>query len=512
MRPDFSRLTRLMRDISLATGLAILCGLYTPDAWADVAEYGISSNSHPTISQPLIAPPAIEIPAIPRIISTIDLTQESDDIWDRVRNGFAMPDLIDETVLVHQQWYLARPEYLRRMIERSRPYLHHIVSELELRGMPTELALLPMVESSYDPHAYSPANASGLWQFIPSTGKNYNLDQNWWIDERRDIVASTGAALDYLKTIYEMHGHWHLALASYNWGEGAVGRAIAKNIAKGLPTDYINLTMPPETRHYVPKLQALKNIFGNPTLLRSLSLPYLPNKPFFKRILTSSPIDIKLAAKLANMSLKEFLQLNPAHNRPVIKGESLLLPADRVDVFTENLERYNAPLQTWETYTLKAGDKLEKLAPRFGLPLEELKRINSLPPKVKAKPGQLLIVPNQFNRDTADSLRDWRAPKLPVVKPKPVRPVAANLKSKPALGAVKGSGQKNTATSKSPGKTSTAGSKSSKASPPIKPGKPSNPPTKASTVTNKAAGKAPAGKAAAPSKGNTTSKKESGLR
>lgn len=459
-----------------------LCALLTTAGHADDMTLTAPST---------LSPSAIEIPAIPRIISAIDLTQETDDIWDRVRNGFAMPDLIDETVLVHQQWYLARPAYLRRMIERSRPYIHHIVSELERRGMPTELALLPMVESSYDPHAYSPANASGLWQFIPSTGKNYKLDQNFWIDERRDIVASTGAALDYLQNIYEMHGHWHLALASYNWGEGAVGRAIAKNIAKGLPGDYINLTMPAETRHYVPKLQALKNIFGNPTLLRSLSLPHLPNKPFFQRILTSAPIDIKLAAKLANLPLKEFLQLNPAHNRPVIKSNSLLLPADRVDLFTENLERYNAPLQTWETYTLKPGDKLEKLAPRFGLPLAELKRINSLPAKVKPKPGQLLIVPNQFNRDTVDSLRDWREPKLPIEKPKPVPvvPVSKNP-GKPSPSGVKARGlAKNTAQNKPASKKTPANSKPSRSAPPAKSGKPAEKTQKPSTPPVKPAGK-----------------------
>jgi membrane-bound lytic murein transglycosylase D len=169
-----------------------------------------------------------EIKPPPELPISIDLTLRTTDLWERIRHGFAMTDLNSDLVLHYQQWYQNRPEALRRMIERSRPYLHHIIEELEIRGMPTELALLPMVESSFNPMAHSPAAASGLWQFIPATGKRFNLEQNWWQDQRRDVVASTSAALDYLQTIYDMHGDWHLALASYNWGEGAVKRAIEK--------------------------------------------------------------------------------------------------------------------------------------------------------------------------------------------------------------------------------------------------------------------------------------------
>ena len=179
------------------------------------------------------------------------------------------------------------------MVERSRPYLHHIVEELEARGMPTELALLPMVESSFNPNAYFAPTPRALWQFIPATGKRFNLEQNWWRDERRDIVASTNAALDYLQTIYDMHGDWHLALASYNWGEGAVKRAIVKNESRGLPTDYPSLNMPNETRHYVPKLQALKNIFGNAALISRLGLPFISNEPYFATLESPRPIDVK---------------------------------------------------------------------------------------------------------------------------------------------------------------------------------------------------------------------------
>ncbi|HSO08478.1 MAG TPA: transglycosylase SLT domain-containing protein, partial [Desulfoprunum sp.] len=275
-----------------------------------------------------------EVVAAPAVARSIDLTTQPDNIWDRIRLGFAMTNLNDDLTLHYQQWYQNHPDAMRRMVERSRPYMHHIVEELEARGMPTELALLPMVESSFNPMAYSGAHASGLWQFIPATGKRFNLEQNWWHDQRRDIVASTGAALEYLQTIYEMHGDWHLALASYNWGEGAVKRAIEKNQAKDLPTDYASLTMPKETRHYVPKLQALKNIFSNTTLVSQLGLPEVMNRPYFATVTTSRPMDVKAAARLANMRVDEFVALNPANNRPVMKADTpVVIPADRMATF-----------------------------------------------------------------------------------------------------------------------------------------------------------------------------------
>lgn len=337
-----------------------------------------------------------EIRQAPSTPPAVDLTVPTDDLWVRVRNGFSMPNLNDELVLKHQQYYQSRPEYLQRMVARSSRYMHHIVEELERRGMPTELALLPMVESSYNPMAYSSAHASGLWQFIPSTGKHFNLQQNWWHDQRRDIVASTSAALDYLQYVYELHGDWHLALASYNWGEGAVGRAIAKNEAKGLLTDYSSLTMPPETRNYVPKLQALKNIFSNPWLVAELKLPPVPNEPYFRTVVTSSPIDIKLAAQFSGMKTEEFAALNPAHNRPVIPAETaLVIPADRVDTFNAEVAAHDAPLSNWQTYELQSGEKLEDVAPRFGISLADLRRINGLDRKARITSGQTLLVPGE---------------------------------------------------------------------------------------------------------------------
>lgn len=337
-----------------------------------------------------------QLPPIP----TIDLTAQPDDLWQRLRNGFSMPDLDSPLVADRQAWYLNRPDLLRRVVERSRRYLFHIVGELEKRGMPTELALLPIVESSFNPLAYSRAKALGMWQFIPATGKSYNLQQNWWLDQRRDIVASTSAALDYLQNIYEMHGDWHLALASYNWGENAVARAVAKNKARGLHTDYQHLTMPGETRYYVPKLQAIKNIIAQPQLF-GFRLEPIPNKPYFGTVDINEAVDIATAAKLAETPLDEFIALNPAYHRPVIPGESkslLVIPAEKMDTFLANVARYEAqdkPLSAWLTHRLLKGEKLDAVASRYGISGSRLRQLNGITARTKVLPGLTLLVPGK---------------------------------------------------------------------------------------------------------------------
>lgn len=341
------------------------------------------------------SPGAKEVKDSLRAIPTIDLTAVPPDLWDRIRTGFSMPNLSSPEVQDRQIWYASQPSYVKRMVERSKRYLYYIVEELEKRGMPTELALLPMVESAFNPMAYSRSHASGLWQFIPSTGKNYNLQQNYWYDGRRDIVASTSAALDYLQFLYEMHGDWHLALASYNWGENAVARAIEKNRAKGLPTDYLSLTMPTETRYYVPKLQALKNIIANPHSF-GVDLEPVPNTPYFVTVEKTRDMDVRLAAKLADMPLAEFLALNPGHNRPVIVANgtpALVLPADRAKVFLANLEGHDQPLVSWNMYTLRPGDKLDHIAGRSGISLARLKEVNGIGRRTKVGPGYQLMLP-----------------------------------------------------------------------------------------------------------------------
>ena len=365
----------------------------------------------------------VEVPDTADKLKPVDLASDTDDLFQRIRQGFSMPDINNDLVLYHQQWYLNRPDYLRRMVERSSRYMHFIVEELEKRGMPMELALLPMVESAYNPMAYSRSNASGLWQFIPATGKRYNLEQDWWRDDRRDIVASTSAALDYLQTIYELHGDWQLALASYNWGEGAVGRAIAKNKAQGLPTDYESLSMPNETKNYVPKLQALKNIFRNTTVLAELGLPKIINRPFFATVTKDADIDVKVAAKLAEMPVDEFVALNPSHNRPVIKSQTpLVIPAEKLETFMSNLEEHessNKPLSLWQTYTLKRGEKLEKVAPRFGISVANLKAINGIQTRAKLSPGLTLLVPKigAETQQNVAALPNLPQPATPAVEP-----------------------------------------------------------------------------------------------
>lgn len=334
----------------------------------------------------------------------IDLTRQPDDLWQRIRLGFGIPDLESPLVLQRQASYAANPAQLRINFERARRYLHHIVEEIERRNMPTELALLPMVESSYNPMALSSARAAGLWQFVPSTGRQYNLQQNWWYDGRRDIVASTSAALDYLQKLYEMYGDWYLALASYNWGEGSVGRAIEKNRAAGLPTDYLSLPMPDETRNYVPKLQAIKNIVLDPGAF-GLVLDPIENRPYFVTVTLSRDIDLDVAAQLAEMPLDELRRLNPAHNRPMIESSvapTLVLPADRAERFARNLATTNKPLSSWSTYTARAGDKLPRVAAAYGIAADRLAALNGLPVKARLAPGQTLLVPARGGRSDGD--------------------------------------------------------------------------------------------------------------
>ncbi|MDR2239155.1 MAG: transglycosylase SLT domain-containing protein [Zoogloeaceae bacterium] len=409
-------------DAALQPSLQLSWPDHAPDRAPDRVPDSVPDN---TANQAPDRVPTVELETDPPPVATIDLTLPEDDLWARIRNGFGMPDLDSPLVQQQQAWYLARPAYLQRVVERSRRYMHYIVEELEKRGMPTELALLPIVESAYNPMAYSRAHASGMWQFIPATGKTYRLDQNWWMDERRDIIASTGAALEYLQSIYDMHGDWHLALASYNWGEHAVARAIEKNKAKGLPTDYPSLSMPKETQGYVPKLQALKNIIAQPELF-NIRLDPIPNKPYFETVEVPAHMDVAIAARLAEMTMEEFLALNPAFNRPVIPadkhGVNIVLPAEKIDIFLANLEAHDKPLTNWQAYTIKKGETLEAVAKKHGLSVARLKQVNGINRKMRIRPGHTLLVPAKSGAtDTAaDNLLSVNLPVVtPTVKPAP---------------------------------------------------------------------------------------------
>jgi len=339
---------------------------------------------------------------------------ESIDLWQRIKNGYAMPNSTSSLVANHENWYSSRPDYIRRMVERSQRYLFHIVEEVEKRGMPTEIALLPMIESAYNPQAYSTSRASGIWQFIPSTGKHFGLKQDWWVDNRRNVTIATDAALTYLQKLYGMFGSWDLALAAYNAGEGTVGRAIERNRRLGLPTDYESLNLPPETRNYVPKLQAIKNLMTNPGKY-GLKIQTIENTAYFTKVSAPNQIDAHLAAKLAEISDDEFLALNPSNNRPVItnNGEKhdLLLPILSAQTFRDNLARYNQPLVSWKTYFAKRGERMESIASKFGIQLSKLRNINNLPAQNKIKKSSTILVPNgnkaDFNPNTLKHDSDY---------------------------------------------------------------------------------------------------------
>ena len=330
------------------------------------------------------------------------------DIWERIRRGFAMPDLQTDLVREREQWYAARPDSMLRMTERSRRYIFHIVEELERRNMPTELALLPFIESAFNPEAVSSAKAAGMWQFMPATGRYFDLKQNLFRDERRDVLESTRAALDYLQKLYGMFGDWHLALAAYNWGEGSVNRALARNRARGLPLNYTDLQMPHETRHYVPKLQAIKNIVAQPQLF-NVQLPLIHNHPFFKTVSIERDIDVSVAARLAQVSLEDFKALNPQMNRPVILAAGtpqILLPWDNAAIFEQNLQRHaDQPLATWTAWIAPRTLSVEEAARQVGTPAAVLRSVNNIPQGMKLKSGSTLLVHRKGDLDNDVSQR-----------------------------------------------------------------------------------------------------------
>lgn len=333
------------------------------------------------------------------------------DLWERIRRGFAMPNLSSDLVADREQWYTTRPDYIFRMTERSRKYLFHIVEELELRNMPSELALLPFVESAFNPQAVSSAKAAGMWQFMPATGRHFELKQNAFRDDRRDVLASTRAALDYLQKLHGMFGDWHLALAAYNWGQGSVGRAIAKNKKDNLGTGYLDLSMPNETRYYVPKLQAVKNIVAAPQTFNS-SLPLIENHPFFQTVTITRDIDVAVAAKLAEVSVDDFKALNPSVNRPVILAAGIpqiLLPWDQAAIFQRNLNKSNGTqLASWTVWVAPSTMRTADAAKKVGMSESELRDANNIPPRVMIQAGSALLVPrgNRIERDVAVHVAD----------------------------------------------------------------------------------------------------------
>ncbi len=332
------------------------------------------------------------------------------NLWTRIRNGFALKDdQNDPRVTSQLMWYSQRPQYVDRMVERSKRYLYHILGEVEKRGMPSEIALLPMVESAYNPMAFSTSHASGIWQFLPSTGKNFGLHENSWYDGRRDIIAATNAALDYLTRLHRQFGSWDLALAAYNCGEGCVQRAIQRNQKRGLPTDYNSLDLPPQTREYVPKLMAVRELVSDPAAT-GIHLQDIPNQAYFTTITVDKPMDVSLAAHLAGMPVHDFLSLNPAYSRPVIRSDSpleLVLPIDHADTFTTNLSHYHAPLVSWQGCAAHGGETLATVARRCHVSVQTLKNDNhvKLNRKGRFAHNETLMVPAR-HPDSASQIAD----------------------------------------------------------------------------------------------------------
>lgn len=389
--------------LSLLPSALLICPAAQADAPGNAQGKAVSANQTQTLSlnqfDGSLAPRQVLVPDTPQAVSLGTIpsaakaakpavpdnnapqlgspASEPVNVWDRVRQGFRLNTLDSPLVDVHTRWYADRPEYVNRMLERSRRYLYHIVDAVAQRGMPMEIALLPMVESGFNPQALSRSQAAGIWQFIPTTGKNYGLQQNAWYDGRRDITAATQAALDYLQKLFMDFGSWELALAAYNCGEGCVSRAQQRNAARGLPTDYASLNLPVETKHYVPKLIAIKQLVLEPQSF-GVSLNDIPNEPYFTQVsLNAKNMDMGSAARLAGMSVDDFLSLNPAFPRKVMRANAdvaVLVPVDKAAQFQDNLQK--GEWDSWQPVRARRGETVAQLAERYNTTIARLSEHN----------------------------------------------------------------------------------------------------------------------------------------
>ena len=443
-----ARSSRLIHRLSLLLSAALLAACATPSAPTSTSNPSTRNDLPNATRLGAVVKPANAFaePALPAapVADAVALLEDSlrpgakvdlgdaesrEDLWLRVRAGFAMPTLDNEGVKRAETWYSSRPDYVQRMTERGSRYLFHIIEEVEKRGMPTELALLPFIESAFVTNATSHAKAAGMWQFMPATGRDFDLKQNIFRDDRRDVLASTRAALDYLGRLNKMFdGDWQLTLAAYNWGQGNVLKAIARNQKAGLPTDYDNIKMPDETRYYLPKLQAVKNIVLAPDDY-GLALPEVANHPYFLSVKIDRDMDVDVAANLAGISEELFKQFNPQMNKPVILAAhtaQVLLPYDNAETFATALAAHRGPLATWTAWVVPKTMKSAEAAKHVGMSEALLREINVIPPKMLVKKGSTLLVPRAAHRkdDVSEQLADNAsmslAPDLPPA-PKQIR-------------------------------------------------------------------------------------------
>ncbi len=389
--------TRGAKEILFALGLPALlilggCGtLRLPTAGGPQGGAGPAPLAH--LAGPACTPFDA---ALPRPDAHPDKPAEPENLWARIRDHFALPEPDNARVRVQLDWYARHPEYLQRAFTRAEPFLHFIEQEVEARHMPSEIALLPVVESAYQPFAYSHGRAAGLWQFIPSTGRRFGLKQNWWYDGRRDVYASTRAALDYLNQLKDdFNGDWLLALAAYNSGEGTVLAAQARNRRRGLPTDFWHLDLPRETRAYVPKLLALGELVKHPARY-GIALQPIPDKPYLAVVQIHSQIDLARAADLAGLSLDQIYRLNPGFNRwATAPGgpHRLLLPQDDAAAFLGKLaELPRRERVSWARHRIRPGETLSVIARRYHTTVAVLRRINGLR-GTTIRAGHHLLIP-----------------------------------------------------------------------------------------------------------------------
>ena len=379
LSPLRSRLRPLVFPLVLSFGLLAVSFAAQSDARSETqADAAPLPQAALKISYSIAALPALEPAA-------------EYDLWSRIRTGFKLPESDPALTRAHERAFSKNAAFMEQIADRSKPYLFYIVDEVERRGMPMEIALLPIIESAFNPQALSPMQAAGIWQFIPSTGKVYGLQQNAWYDGRRDILQATHAALDYLQKLHSMFGDWELALAAYNCGEGCVARAQSR----GAGNQYSTIKLPKETRNYVPKLIAVRNIIRNPENF-SVNLDRIPNEPYFLQVNLKHPMEARQAARMAEMDLEDFLKLNPAFQRRVIHTATqsvLLLPTDKVEVFQFNLNKKGGQYRL-QNYTARQGENASNIAKEFGVTLAWLKENNPLKLyQGKVAKSQTLIVP-----------------------------------------------------------------------------------------------------------------------
>lgn len=321
----------------------------------------------------------------------------TDDVWDRIRSDYRLPKINSRYIAEYERWYSSRPEYIERMVKRATPYLYYITNQVEARNMPMEIALLPAIESAYKAHALSRSKAAGIWQFIPATGRHYGLKQNYWYDGRKDIIAATNAALNYLEKLNrDFKGDWALTLAAYNAGEGRVGREIKKNARKGKPINYTSLKgLRRETRRYVPKLIAISNIIKNPQKY-GLKITRIPNQPYFTEIRLNSQIDLNIVADASGVPIKELKMLNPGFKRWATDPDGphrLLVPVNEAVVVADAIAGIpQSKRMRWDYYTVRKGDSLNRIARKHHVTTASLRRTNKISGNL-IHPGQNLLIP-----------------------------------------------------------------------------------------------------------------------